>query len=405
MARATTYTGLAIDTWAEILSVDPWEFNGFTTPQDKSAQCAHAFRQFGFQADHINREEVAEAIAAAETMLADELIFYPYPKYFIDEKVMYPRPHQRDAWGAAGTARGEWKTIQLLWHHVQSGGVFNRMLIGNIAAGAITTQDNDGDGVFETFTATITDPAIGNITDARELGIYFVAGDRHGEDIGETWRVRPVKVTIAGNTATFRGHRTLLTNPAKAYAVNQSNLDPATAANYVTSLDCYRAFTDTTATAPLNYQGVAIWKNDPDCTQDCTFSLLPLCLGEHLNEQGIVFASFGTTSCWPFGFREPDRLQVNYVAGLELDSNGQMQRDAARAVTYLSVSLLAHEKCGCDRSNRVLAYYRDRIAKFVDNAANATAYQDSTNPFPATVGGAFAWNWVKNHRNVEIVGI
>lgn len=405
MAVATTYTLLPLDTWADILMIDPFEFNGFSSPQAKTAQCAYAFRQFGWQADHINRLEVADAIAAAEQMLADELVFWPAPKYFVDEVQLYPRPHQRNLFGMAGTARGEWKALQLNWHNVLSGGVFNRTLIAQIAGANVTTSDLDGDGFFETFTATITDPAIAAITDPDELAVYFVAGDRHGEDMGETWRVRPVKVRISGNTATFTGHRTLLTNPAKAYVVNPTNLDPTTAANYVTALDCYRVFTDTTATSPLNYQGVAIWKNDPTCTQDCTFSILPLCLGEHQNEQGMVFASFGTQDCWPFGDREPDRLQVNYVAGLPLDSNGQMQRAAARAVTYLSVALLAHDRCGCDRSNRMISYYRDRVAKFVDNAANATAYQDSNNSFPMTFGGQFAWSWVKNNRHAEVVGI
>lgn len=405
MARATTYTLLPLDTWADILQISPFEFNGFLYPSPRTAQCKEPFMQFGWQADHLNREEVADAIAAAEKMIADELIFWPAPKYFVDEVIPYPRPHQRDLYGMAGTPRAEWKTIQTLWHRFISGGVFNRTQIGQIVAPNITIQDLDSDGVFEQFTAVITDPAIGAITDANELGLYFVSADRRGENIAEVWRLRPVKVSIVGNTATFTGHRTLLANPNKAYAVNATALDPTDATNYVTSLDVYRAFTDTTATAPLNYQGVAIWKNIPTCTQDCTFTLLPLCLGETFNEQGEVFASFGPQSCWPFGNREPDRLQVNYVAGLELDSQGQMQREAARAVTYLSVSLLAHEKCGCDRSNRILSYWRDRIAKFVDNAANATAYQDSNNSFPATIGGAFAWNYVKNARNVEIVSL
>lgn len=403
MAVSQTYTLMPLDTWAEILNISPWEFNGFLYPTPKSAQCKSVFKQFGWQQDHLAREEVSDAIAAAEKMIADQCLFWPAPHYELDEVIPYPRPHQRDLWGLAGTARGEWKTVQLRWHHVISGGVMNRTLIGNIAGANITTQDNDGDGVFETFTATINNPAIATITDANELGLYFTSSDRHGEAIGEVWRLRPVKVSIAANVATFHGHRTLLANPAKAYGVAQADLDPSVAANYVTSLDCYRTFTDTTSTSPLNYQGVAIWKNDPSCTQDCTFSLLPICLGDHLNEQGRVFASFGSASCWPFGSREPDRLQCNYVSGLALDSNGQMQREMARAVTYLSVSLLAHTKCGCDRSNRILDYYRDRISKFIDNAANATAYQDSDNPFPMTLGGQFAWNFVKDIRNVEIV--
>lgn len=396
-------TLLPLDSWAAILGVSPWEFAGFTFPSSKSNQCRSVFRKFQWQQQHLSTEEVAQAIADAEQMLASELLYWPAPKYFVDEVVQYPRPARRDLWGGGGTPRGEWKSIQLPWHQVVSGGVFNRTLIGNIAAGAITVSDLDGDGVNETFTATITDAAIGLITDANELGIYFVAGDRHGEDIGEAWRIRPVKVTISGNTATFRGHRALLANPSKAYAVAPADMNAADAANYVTSLDCYRAFTDTSSTDALPYQGVAIWRNDPGCTQDCTFSVLPLCLGEHQNDQGRVFASWGTTACWPFAW-EPDRVEVNFYAGLPL-VNGQMQPEMAKCVTYLSTALLAHEKCGCDESNKILAYWRSRVIKFEDNSANATSYANSSNPFPATNGGVWAWERVKKARNIEVVGI
>lgn len=404
MAVSQTPTQLPLDTWAEILGLSPWEFNGFIHPQTKSGQCQDVFRQFQWQQDHLSREEVAEAIADAEQMLADELIFWPAPKYLTDEVVLYPRPHQRNLWGLAGTPRGEWKSIQLTWHNIQSGGVFNRTAIGTISGADLTISDEDGDGVFETFTAVITDAAIGTITDVNELALYFAAGDRHGEDISEVWRLRPVKITISGNVATFHGHRTLLTNPAKAYAVNSADLTATTAANYVTSLDCYRAFTDDTATDAQPYQGVAIWKNDPGCTQDCTFSLLPLCLGQDFNEQGMVFASFGDTTCWPFGSREPDRVQVNYVAGMPL-VNGQMNREMAKCVTYLSVSLLANEKCGCDRVNRILDKWRRPITRFTDGNAQVIGYTEPNMPFPMTGGGVWAWNRIKNWRHMETVGL
>jgi hypothetical protein len=386
------------------LGISPFEFNGAIYPAPKSAQCRDTFNQFAWQSDHLGREEVAQAIADAELMLASELLYWPAPKYFIDEVAQYTRPHQRDLFGYAGTARGEWKTTQLNWKKIISGGVFNRTSIGTILAAAITKLDLDADGVYETFTATITNATIGTITDPNELALYFETSDRHGEALGETWRIRPLTVTIAGNTATFTGHRTLLINPELEFAVSVTPIDATIDANYVTSLECHRVFTDTTATAALPYQGVAIWKNVPGCVQDCTFSIKELCLGEHNNDQGRVFASFGSPSAWPFADREPDRLEVNYVAGLPLD-NGQMNAEMARIVTYLSVSLLANEKCGCDRSNRILARWRARITRFEDTGANASAFADSSTPFPMTVGGQYAWSRCKRLRDIEVVSI
>lgn len=406
MARASIYTHLPLDTFAKILGISPWEFNQMAYPAPKSAQCKDVFFQYQWQKDHLGREEVAQAIADAEQMIADELLYWPAPHYFLDEVVPYPRPHQRDLFGFAGTPRGEWKTVQLRWHRVVSGGVLNRTLIGTILAAAITKLDLDADGVFETFTATLTDPAIGSIADPNELALYFDPADRHGEDVGETWRLRPVSVSIVGNTATFTGHRTLLVNPEPEFGVTVAELDAQVDANYVTQLVCYRVFTDTTATAALPYQGIAAWKDIPGCSSGCTFSIKELCLGEHDNDQGVVFAAFGDTCTWPFPAREPDRLEVNYVAGLALE-NGQMQPEMARCVTYLAVTLLANQKCGCERTNRIFAHWQDRILTFNDQANQAQGFSKDFNniPFPATRGGLFAWQRVKKWRDIEVVSL
>jgi len=404
MGRAAPITGLPIDTWASILGIDPWSFNNCKYPAPKGAQCSDCLYQFPWQADHLSRTEVAEAIADAEQMLASELLYWPFPRHFVGEIQPYPRPHQRDRFGFAGDIRGNWKTIQLNNHKFISGGVFNRTAI--VAAPVITKLDEDGDGVYETFEAVVTDAAISAITDPYELGLYFVAANRHGEAISETWRVRPLTITISGNVATFRGHRTLLINPELEFGVNQTRLDATVDANYVTDLECWRVFTDNTATAALPYQGVAEWKNIPDCTQDCTFSIKEICLGEHNNEAGRVFASFGNTCDWPFPDREPDRVSVNYLAGLAL-VDGQIPDVMARIITYLSVSLLANEKCGCDRSNRILARWKERITKYEGNGADgsAAAFAYSNTPFPMTVGGQYAWLRVKRMRDMEVVGL
>lgn len=404
MARCSTPTGLSIDEWAAILGISPWEINGCVYPGKKSTQCKSVFQQFQWQQEHLSREEVGQAIADAERMIADQLLYWPAPKYFVDVPVPYPHPARRDVYGRGVTPRGEMKSVQLPWHHVISGGLFNRTLIGTISSGALGASDEDGDNVKETFTATITDAAIGAITDPNELALYFDAADRHGEDIHETWRIRPVRVSISGNTATFTGHRTLLVKPSPEFGVSPEDLTATNDLIYVTSVVCYRAFTNTASTDAQPYQGVAMWNNIPGCTQDCTFSIKALCLGQSQNEQGRVTASFGAQCDWPFPIREPDRLQVNFRAGLALE-NGQMQSEMARCVTYLSTSLLANEKCGCEQSNRILAYWRARVIKFEDTNAKATAYANSSNPFPATNGGVWAWARVKNWKNVEAVGL
>lgn len=406
MARCSTRTGLPLDTWAAIIGIDPWSMNNCVYPIAKSAQCSDVIYQFPWQADHLSREEIGEAIADAEQMLANELLYWPYPKYFVGEVQQYTRPHQRQLYGFAGTPRGDLKTVQLNWKKIISGGVFNRTSLGTIPLTNITPEDWDNDGIFEGFTAVITHASISDITDPYELALYFTAGNRHGESLNETWRIRPLNITISGDTATFTGHRTLLIDPNLEFKVAAAKLDSTIDENFVEELECYRVFTDDSATAALPYQGVAEWKTIPGCTQNCTFEVKELCLGEHNNDQGRVFASFGAPSTWPCCMdREPDRLSVNYVAGLPLEQ-GQIPDEMARIITYLSVSLLANERCGCDRSNRLLDKWRKPILRFEDNNdAGAQAFASNRTPFPNTVGGQYAWSRVKRMRDVEVVGL
>lgn len=405
MGRASTETLLPLDTWAAILGISPFEFNNCSYPVKKTAQCSDVIYQFPHQRDHLSREEIAKAIAAAEQLIANELLYWPAPKYIVGEEQPYPRPHQRQYFGFAGTPRGEWKSITFNWKRIISAGVFNRTAIGNIAAAAITKLDEDGDGIFETFTATITAAAIGSITDPNELALYFTAAFRHGEALSEAWRIRPVKVTVSGNTATFRGERVLLVNPQKEFAVAAQPFDFTDDTTFVTELEVWRVFTDTTATIDQPYQGVAMWKTDPGCSQNCTFEVAPLCLGDTNRQVGRMFASFGESCTWPFDWREPDKVSVNYLSGLTLE-NGQINPVMAQAITYLSTSLLANESCGCDRSNRILAKWRTPILRFQDNNdRGAMAFASSINNFPMTAGGQEAWALIQRLKDVEVVGI
>lgn len=404
MAVSRIQTGLSIDEWAQIIGISPWDINQFRYPGTKSAQCQDVIFQYAWQRDHLSREEIGQAIANAERMVADELLYWPAPHYEVDEPIMYPRPHQRELFGYAGTSRGEWKTFNSRWHKFIKGGVLNRTLIGAISGDALVPSDRDGDGINETFTATITDSSISTITDWSEITLYFQSADRHGEPIDETWRIRPIQVSVSGNTATITGSYPTLAKPTPQWGVNAAELDAKVSANYVSAVDCYHTFTDTTSTAPQNYQGVAMWKTIPGCTSGCEFAINPLCLGDSFNEQGQILADFGNPCTWPFQDREPDRLSVNYVSGMPL-VNGRMERNMAQIVAILATALLANDKCGCDRTNRIIAKYRQPVLKFQDKSADAQSFAESANTFPMNYGGQWAYDRIRQARHIEAVGI
>jgi hypothetical protein len=406
MARANTYTLLPLDSFARIVGFDPFEFNQFSYPgtAKSSQQCKDALMQYEWQKEHLSREEVARAIADAERMLADELGYWPAPYYSVNETVQYPRPYSSLAVGRAGTPRGEWKSVKLQWHKVISGGVINRTLLNTIEADDIQDKDLDDDGVFESFIATVTVPSG---TSADEIGVYYTEDDRLGEELREIWRIRPLRITVSGTTATIRGHRTQLVKPAMTFKVDVSPLDFSKAENFISEMAVYRVFTDNTATEANPYQGVAVWNADPSCTPDCGVTVEPICLGESDYAQGRARAIFSLSDCWPGG-REPDRLQVNYLAGLPLE-NGQMQSEMANCVAYLAASMLASEKCGCDRSKRLLSHWRTLVTASKNKNDTARGYTEreiNSNPFgEPTYGSLFAWRRVSKWRDLGVVSL
>lgn len=402
MARASTYTLLPLDSWAAIMGIDRFEFNqiGTDLPVAKQNACQRVFFQYAWQKDYLSREEVAQAIADAERMMAEQLRFYPAPKYFIGEIVQYPRPYQRNLFGYAGTPRGEWKRVQLAWHRFQTAGVLNRTSIGT---GNVVQTDPDGDAFNDGFSVTIAT----TVTNANEIGIYFTATDRNNVTLDETWRIRPVNVTISGGNAVITGGIEQLVKPDLTLEYAADNLSATNPLTYVTQVEVYRVFTDTTATDALPYQGVGEWDAIPGCVDSsCGFEIKPICLSEWDASNSVVWPAFGLPCAWPQN-REPDRLSVNYLAGLPL-VNGQMQKDMARAVAYLAASLLASEKCGCERSNRILAYWRTPL-HLLDSGQDRgfTQKELESNPFDAipSRGSIFAWKRATEWRDTEMISL
>lgn len=389
--RVSVETLLPLQTWAEIMGVSPWEMGqvGFGFPVPNLAQCEHIFFQYAWQQDFLSREEVASAISKAEEAIAEELNYWPAPKWITNEVQLYPRPAKRQWYGAGGTPRGQYKAVQLNWGKVQGAGILARTSIGTAA---VVLSDKDGDGINDTFTVSIATA----VTDTAEIGIYFKSADRNGEAIDETWRIRPITVSISGGTATITGHPALLVIPDLTTTTDPQILD-VTDNIYVTEVEVYRVYRDTTATEANQNQGSALWETQPGCDGiDCVEAASPICVGYRNAEMGQVLVDYHLDGiCPPRGY-EPDRVRVSYLAGEPL-VNGKMARHMAEAVAYLATSLLPVDKCGCERSARIIAYWR-ALPNEGESNRPITSEEVNNIPWEPRRGGLYAWNRIKNLR-------
>lgn len=394
MGRASVETLMPIDTWAKIMGVSYFEFNqlgqGFPKPDTK--QCPHVFMQFPWQNDFLAREEIAQTIQIAENLIAQQLGYYPAPKYIVDEVQPFPRPSQRDLYGLGRTNRGQWKAVGLDWKKVQGGGVLARTSIALHAA--VTYSDKDGDGVNETFTAS----AATTVTDINEIGVYFTDTDRNTEPIAEQWRIRPVRVSIAGGTVTIVGHSSLLVVPDKTLVTNPANLDVTNVANFVTEVEIYRVYRDDTVdnTNNTSKQGYAMWETIDCQTPPCGVQYAAVCIGARDANLGFVSVDYQPAPvCQGVA---PDRVSLSYLAGEPL-INGQMNPDMADIVAHLATAMLPSEKCGCDRAQRIIAYWR-QVAPAPGEGLRetVTGLGHMENPFGTQRGAIYAWQKVKQLR-------
>jgi hypothetical protein len=391
MPRANTETLLPLATWAKIMQLNPWEVSQIGTgfPRENYAQCDHVFFQYSWQQDFLSREELAQTIVMAEDALAAQLGYYPAPKYFIDEDHRYPKgaPH---GYGNGLNASGLYKSVELNWHKVQGGGTLARTLIA--AGSAVALSDTDGDGIDDLFTVTVAT----TITEAAEIAAYFASADRFGEDVGEIWRIRPVKVKISGGNAVITGHPSLLVVPALTTVTNPDVLDVTDTATYVTTVDVYRAYrNDDTDTAQ---QGNAVWENGNCDDPPCTAAYSALCIGARNPDLGWVSVNYEPdgTSCPAW---EPDRVVINYLAGEAL-VNGEMSPQMADIVAHLATAMLPMDKCGCERADRIIAYWREVPPAGGEGLRSDLVGDFTVNPLGPQRGAVYAWNRILRLRQL-----
>lgn len=424
-----------LDAWRGKSQYHPWHFWGLADDSllKLTSACNHVLPEYSWQkADMISRESVREAIQTAESRLREHLNF-SIGRRFVEETYSVPRPaHYGAQFASHAGADGRWLNLRLHEGFIRNIGVETYSAVST--AVAVTLSDEDGDGISETFTITAGTSA----TDPDQLGVYFQASDRlDGDPVSERYRIAPVKVTIAGGTATIKGKAWMLIRPIKREGVAAvTGQNPATAGVLATAVDIYRRYADPTGTTNDTAQALLIWETEafPMWASGCNGGGLTFAdgsrdpaavayavaragirdgrLGEVYVGQATYDATTGSWTAQDWGnCRQPDRVVIRYEAGVELNALestshlGRLSGDWDNIIFRLSCAEMPRRAWACDDANQ--AIYRWQFDMARSAGANDEQYRigekDLNCPWGTAAGAIYAWNQVKHLFTVQAV--
>lgn len=406
MARADTKTLLPLDTFAKILGIHPLHFNQVYLDTLAPARvCGTPLIQYAWQeADRTGRDEIAQAVAQAEDMIAREIGFKLLPTWELDDHTRFIQAANTSLVNAYGiNARGIWQAIQTHWGYVYQGGIEAKSLI--CANSAIVFSDIDGDGYTETATITCNT----TVTDPEEIAIYYPGSN--GDD---AWEIRPINVVIAGGVATITCRRELLVMSDLMEAFQPTGVDGLVDANFLDEVDVYRHYTDS------SQQVQFLWEPGPGVC-NCGLSTCAIC--SQTTQYGCTFVrdhrlgflgvTPGTWNGSGFdyvsytGNRQPDSCRIWYRAGWRDPKQNTpmitMDPNFARAVTYLAVSLLDRPLCNCDHIKAISTHWQSDFSIINRDHSYRVDKAVLQNPLGTTRGAQYAWRLVQKYKIGESV--
>lgn len=388
MARAQIETLLSLDEWANILTINPWEFNTCIggLPAIMLRGCESVFHPFSYQVDFVAWDAIAQAIEQAESMVSEVVGYYFAPKQFTGEIAAYPQGARSGFQaGLVWSKNGQYKPVRMEWAKIQAIGSYTESLVE--AGVTVTYSDENGDGVIDTFTLTVT--VAENTSPGSIIAYVPVSEWTYPQSRTQYWQIRPVNVSVSGTTATITGHAAQLAKPSlqEDYDLDKSAIDISNAANRLATLDIYLQSVDTDSAI------TAYWNQDVYGNGTVSTTLNEaITVPSQEWDRGFIRPSFNGCSTY-VNRGAPQSLKVNYIAGVPR-VNGRIDPRLARIITYLSVALLNEETCGCERSDRIIRRWRMFPNEGQDKRPMTPSEIDA-NPFGARNGMRYAWQQIQ----------
>lgn len=382
MTIASTETLLSLDQYAELLGIPPIHFaQGISLAYPDTGGCQSVWYQHSWMAPgKASREELARAIAQAETLITQLVGFWPAPTWSTDDTQPYPR--QKEHSNGIGTAyypamtSGKRKTVGTQWGRFIAGG---RRDVSLIATGVTVTYPVDLDHGLVTITAPWPNAVA---SQAFEVAVFA------GTDTSPSRQIRYLRVTIgAGGVVTIRGRPARFLVPAQ-WETN-AVIDGDLVASYLTSVNLYRVCNSAEgySYAPVEFG----WQIASDVEPVNGYGVL-----QAWNKQAGIVTPIpaiwdGATSSWrAVGFTpgvEPHSIKMFYQAGWPLDPQGRVDEPFARAIAALATSLLSSPVCGCSQAEKMSEWWQG-----VPTREDPTSYRQLECPWGVKRG---AWEAYK----------
>lgn len=409
MARSDITTIIPLDRAAAILGINPWHFNQIATGRvPETNACDDVWFQTAYQRiGQGSRDDLAIALRQAEDMVFKYLSYFPLPVWVDSEEQPLEKPFAVELASRSWNSRGQYKSIRANYGYVQEVGRRAKTLLDEAAA--IVYSDADGDGYAELATVTL----VTSITEAQEIRVYFPA--ESGMDM---WEIRPIDVTITAGVATITFKKYLVPVPnlwTKEPDITDDDpvyraIDGDDTANFITAVDVYRVYTDTTEQATFYHEGTCGSCSGSGC-EACGWSTETACLRIRDSRLGLLSympASWDeddevwnySTSCCS----EAEKIILHYRAGT-INRNMKypyLQIDPLweRAIVYFAFSKLDRDGNICDNTRNIWNEMRVDLARSQDGVSYAIAGSTLSNPLGTTRAAIDLWRLIEQYRLV-----
>lgn len=215
------------------------------------------------------------------------------------------------------------------------------------ANAAVVYSDSDGDGFNDLATITVATTVA-----AGQIEVFFRVANGAPSAANELWRIEPLNVQISGGNAIITGHMSLFALPSiwlMPYTppnyVTKNAQDSNDPLNYVTQVDVYRVYPDSTNAVTLRGDDWLVSCNEGNCD---TFEQTS-CARIYNSELGLVQIRPSTCGCWG-DYLAYNQVEIYYLAGYPLDANFNVNRRLEQAIVRLANTLMPQKPCEyCDR--------------------------------------------------------
>lgn len=321
--------------------------------------------------DQNAREDLADTMLTAEQMIADELGYWPAPKFITAEQ------HELGLRGV----RNDWWNAELKTDYAYVGGYGTEKLTLLQADATVRYQNLNNNPHDREDVAVIGSELYNDLTAcgaATNVAVFFRVADGAEDAAHPSWEIRPVKVDIDGSTMRITAPASLFVKP-ELWSLTERDCagsdDPNLwrwnwdLDNLVSKVDVYCRTIDGQSPATLLWEPCY-------CTAPCSHESQAACAYPTDDRRGYFAVRPATWNgsthvlAEPTYAHAPHSVRINYRAGLALDSLGRMDRRLERAIVKLTNALLPEPPCGyCDLAKRIWEEDRLKVDPLTTEAA------------------------------------